>query len=88
MSRRYSELRMPVVIVTGDSDRIVSPKENAYRLRGAIPQAQLVELRGAGHEIPLTRPESVYGALKLISPYDKDVASAAERIVSCKELLR
>src|SRR5262245_9922618 len=67
MSKHYGELRMPVVIVTGDQDQIVSPKENAYRLKERIPQAQLVELKGAGHEIPLTRPESVYGALKLIS---------------------
>src|SRR5499426_1655671 len=67
MSKHYGELRMPVVIVTGDQDQIVSPKENAYRLKERIPQAQLVELKGVGHEIPLTRPESVYGALKLIS---------------------
>src|SRR5215813_13162192 len=67
MSRHYGELRMPVVIVTGDRDQIVSPKENAYRLKKRIPQAQLVELKGAGHEIPLTRPDSVYSALKLLT---------------------
>jgi pimeloyl-ACP methyl ester carboxylesterase len=67
MSRHYGELRMPVVIVTGDRDQIVSPRENAYRLKERIPQAQLVELKGAGHEIPLTSPDSVYSALKLIS---------------------
>jgi pimeloyl-ACP methyl ester carboxylesterase len=70
MSRHYGELRMPVVIVTGDQDQVVSPKENAYRLKEAIPQAQLVELKGAGHEIPLTRPDGVYSALKLISTTD------------------
>jgi pimeloyl-ACP methyl ester carboxylesterase len=75
MSKRYGELRMPVVIVTGDQDQIVSPKENAYRLKEVIPQAQLVELKGAGHEIPLTMPDSVYGALKLISTAATDVAS-------------
>ncbi|MBO0862304.1 MAG: alpha/beta hydrolase [Chloracidobacterium sp.] len=67
MSGHYSELRMPVVIVTGDRDQIVSPKENAYRLKEAIPQARLLELKGAGHEIPLTNPDDVYSALKLIS---------------------
>jgi pimeloyl-ACP methyl ester carboxylesterase len=72
MSRRYGELRMPVVIVTGDSDQIVSPKENAYRLKEAIPRARLVELKGTGHEIPLTRPESVYSALRLILYDDPD----------------
>jgi pimeloyl-ACP methyl ester carboxylesterase len=65
---------MPVVIVTGDQDRIVSSKKNAYRLKEKIPQAQLVELKGAGHEIPLTRPDGVYSALKLISTAT-DVAS-------------
>src|SRR5215475_182820 len=75
MSGHYGELRMPVVIVTGDQDQIVSPKENAYRLKEAIPQAQLVELKGAGHEIPLTRPDSVYCALKLISNAAINVAS-------------
>lgn len=66
MSRHYGELRMPVVIVTGDQDQIVAPKDNAYRLKERIPQAQLVVLKGVGHEIPLTRPDSVYSALKLI----------------------
>jgi pimeloyl-ACP methyl ester carboxylesterase len=74
MSRRYGELRMPVVIVTGDRDQIVSPKENAYRLRQRIPQAQLVELKGAGHEIQLTSPDSVYSALKLISTATTEVS--------------
>jgi pimeloyl-ACP methyl ester carboxylesterase len=68
MSKRYSEISIPVVIITGDEDKIVSPKENAYRLKAAIPQSQLIELRQTGHEIPQTRPESVYTALTLISP--------------------
>ncbi len=67
MSARYGELRLPVVIVTGDEDQIVSPRENALRLKEMIPRARLVELKGAGHQIPLTRPGEVYGALKLLS---------------------
>jgi len=68
MSKHYSEIKVPVVIVTGDTDKIVSPKENAYRLQAAIPQSQLILLKDTGHEIPQTRPESVYNALTLISP--------------------
>lgn len=86
-SRHYGELRMPVVIVTGDRDQIVSPEENAYRLKVAITQAQLVELKGTGHEIPLTRPESVYGALKLISA-TTDMASAPARAICWTEGLK
>jgi pimeloyl-ACP methyl ester carboxylesterase len=68
MSKRYSEIRIPVVIVTGDQDKIVSPKENAYRLQAAIPQSRLIELTETGHQIPQTHPESIYVALTLISP--------------------
>jgi pimeloyl-ACP methyl ester carboxylesterase len=67
MSERYSDLDIPVVIVTGDKDKIVSPKENAYRLQAAIPQSRLIELKETGHEIPQTHPESIYAALTFIS---------------------
>ena len=78
MSKHYGELRLPVVIVTGDSDQVVSPKENAYRLKEAIPRARLVELKGTGHEIPLTRPESVYSALQSIFHDDPDRCARGE----------
>ena len=67
MSRRYSEINIPVVIVTGDKDKIVSPDQNAYALHTAIPQSRLIEIKDMGHEIPLTRPESIATALRLIS---------------------
>ena len=67
MSQRYSEIRVPVVIVTGDKDKIVSANENAYRLHSVVPGSQLIELKDTGHEIPQTHPESIYSALSLIS---------------------
>jgi pimeloyl-ACP methyl ester carboxylesterase len=67
MCKRYSEIDIPVVILSGDEDRIVSPKDNAYRLHAAIPQSRLIGLKDTGHEIPLTHPESIYAALSLIS---------------------
>lgn len=67
MTQRYSDIRIPVVIVTGDEDKIVSPKENAYRLQAVIPGSQLIELKNTGHEIPQTHPESIDSALMLIA---------------------
>jgi pimeloyl-ACP methyl ester carboxylesterase len=67
MSERYSKIRVPVVIVTGDKDKIVSANENAYRLHSVVPGSQLIELKDTGHEIPQTHPESIYSALSLIS---------------------
>ena len=54
------------MILTGDHDQIVSPIENAYRLKDSIASSQLVELKDTGHEIPQTRPESISNALSLI----------------------
>ena len=66
ISQRYSEIHVPVVIVTGDTDKVVGPQENAYRLKAAISQSQLIELKHTGHEIPQANPESIRDALKLL----------------------
>jgi pimeloyl-ACP methyl ester carboxylesterase len=66
MSQRYSEIHVPVVIVTGDTDKVVGPQENAYRLKTAISQSQLIELKHAGHEIPQANAENIRDALKLL----------------------
>jgi pimeloyl-ACP methyl ester carboxylesterase len=67
LSKHYSEIHLPVVIVTGAEDRIVSPGANARRLNASISQSRLIEIKDTGHQIPLTRPESIYDALTLIS---------------------
>ena len=67
MSKRYQEIKIPVVIVTGDRDQIVSPDQNARLLHAAIPNSQLIELKDTGHEIPQTNPESIDTALSMIS---------------------
>ena len=67
MSKHYSEICVPVVIVTGDQDQIVSPTQNAYALQRAIPQSRLIEIKNAGHEIPQTHPESIATALRMLS---------------------
>src|SRR5215510_8939459 len=73
-SQHYAEINIPVVIMTGDHDAIVSAKENAYRLKSVIPQAQLIEIKDTGHQIPQTHPESIARALSLISSTSISVA--------------
>lgn len=66
ISKHYSDIRIPVVVVTGDHDKVVSAKQNAYRLKTSISQSQLIELKNTGHQVPQTRPESIYNAVTLI----------------------
>ena len=48
---RYRDLRLPVTIVTGDSDRIVTAARQSMRLHGDIPHSELRVLPGLGHMI-------------------------------------
>lgn len=67
VSRHYSEISIPVVIVTGDHDKVVSAKQNAYKLKTLIAHSQLIELKKTGHQVPQTHPESILKAVTLIS---------------------
>ena len=58
-SPRYAEIAVPISIVTGDADLIVSEKENAARLHEALPKSRLIVLPKTGHQIPFTHPQSV-----------------------------
>jgi pimeloyl-ACP methyl ester carboxylesterase len=47
-AERLSALQMPVLVLTGDQDRLVPP-EHARQFAEAIPGAQLVEFANVGH---------------------------------------
>ena len=64
---RYSDIRVPVVIVTGDSDLIVPAQENAHRLYEALPHSELVVLEKTGHQIPFTRADAVVDAIDRVT---------------------
>ena len=67
LSRHYSTIDVPAVIITGDHDQIVSSKDNAYRLHAEISNSQLIALENMGHEIPQSDPKSIYVAARLIT---------------------
>jgi pimeloyl-ACP methyl ester carboxylesterase len=65
-SPRYPEIRVPVSILAGDSDLIVSEKENAARLHQALPKSHLIVLPKTGHEIPFTRSQAVVDEIERV----------------------
>ncbi|KAL6619950.1 hypothetical protein ACP70R_035089 [Stipagrostis hirtigluma subsp. patula] len=56
VSKRLSEISCPVLVVTGDTDRIV-PAWNAERLARAIPRARFEVIKSCGHLPQEERPE-------------------------------
>ena len=66
---RLDELTLPVLVVTGDDDRIV-PTEESIRLAGELPDAQLVVFPACGHtpqeECPQDFLRAVEGFLETV----------------------
>jgi len=65
-SPRYSEISVPVSILAGDSDLIVSEKENAERLHQALPKSHLIVLPKTGHQVPFTRSQAVVDEIERV----------------------
>ncbi len=56
LAERLDEFTLPVLVITGDNDRIV-PTANSIRLAGELPGASLVVIPQAGHVPHEERPD-------------------------------
>lgn len=48
-SKRYGEIHVPTIIITGNADYTVSPKLHSYALHREISGSELIKLKGVGH---------------------------------------
>jgi pimeloyl-ACP methyl ester carboxylesterase len=55
---RYPEIRIPVAILVGDGDTVVSPAIHSLQLAKTLPNARIEVLRGVGHLPQEIAPES------------------------------
>ena len=63
-SPRYRSLSVPLVIITGDGDSVVSNRIHSMRLHADVPRSELTLIRGAGHLLPYSRPDDVISAIE------------------------
>jgi pimeloyl-ACP methyl ester carboxylesterase len=61
-SARVAQILAPVLVIAGDSDRVVPPG-NADLLAKKLPHATLEILPGAGHMLPIEAPEALASAV-------------------------
>ena len=59
LSAHYSEINVPVRLIAGAEDAIVSTAEQSERLNGVLPSSSLEILEGVGHMTHHARPELV-----------------------------
>jgi pimeloyl-ACP methyl ester carboxylesterase len=67
LSKRYRELTLPVAILSGKGDRIVSHEGQAERLRGLLPHARFDALEGVGHMLHWIAPDRVVAAVEAVA---------------------
>jgi pimeloyl-ACP methyl ester carboxylesterase len=60
---RYTSIKAPTVIVTGDRDTVVSPDIHARALAAKLPNSKLVVLDGVGHMPHYAAPDRVVAAI-------------------------
>ena len=66
-SRRYRDIRVPTIIITGNRDRTVFAKLHSYALHEEIAGSELIKLVGLGHMPHYVRPDVVIDALERLS---------------------
>jgi pimeloyl-ACP methyl ester carboxylesterase len=62
---RFDRIRVPVTIIVGDRDSLLS---ESRELHGLIPHSTLHVLPDTGHMVPKTRPEVITEAVRALSP--------------------
>lgn len=71
---RYAELKLPILIVTGDGDRIVDHESQSRRLSKLLPNSRLLVLPGVGHMVHHIEPRSMAAAMLKTAPLLQEVA--------------
>ncbi|WP_246660574.1 alpha/beta hydrolase [Nitratireductor sp. XY-223] len=80
VSPRYAEIDKPTIIVTGDSDFVVSPEIHSSALSGAIAGSELVRIRGVGHKPDYVATDLCIAAMEKLGGLETDLAAMARRL--------
>jgi pimeloyl-ACP methyl ester carboxylesterase len=75
---RYGNIRVPVLVITGDADKTVSPTIHSRPFAAALPDAKLIVLPGVGHIVQNAAPELVAREIDaMIGKIARSTAAAA-----------
>ena len=63
LQRRYGELSMPISIIAGTSDRVVTTQRQSARLHRELPASHFQTVAGAGHMVHHVAPDIILAAI-------------------------
>jgi pimeloyl-ACP methyl ester carboxylesterase len=76
---RYRELRLPVTIVTGDADALITAERQSIRLHGDVPHSDLRVLRGLGHMLHYFAQDELAACIGAMLSRSRDEEAASAR---------
>jgi pimeloyl-ACP methyl ester carboxylesterase len=73
---RYADLKMPLVIIAGEQDRLIDIDTQSARLHSDVPQSRFHRVAGNGHMIQQTATDQVMSAIQEVAgcPLKADAA--------------
>jgi pimeloyl-ACP methyl ester carboxylesterase len=79
LRNQYADLKMPVVIIAGEDDRLIDIETQSARLHSDIVQSRFVRVPGHGHMIQQTATDQMMSAIREITTGSaKSTSIAAE----------
>jgi pimeloyl-ACP methyl ester carboxylesterase len=76
---RYGDIKVPVVVITGDTDNTVSPNIHSRPFAATVPNAKLIVLPGVGHMVQYAAPERVVREIEAMAADTSAASKAAMR---------
>lgn len=77
---RYSEIKTPTVIITGDSDDVVAPEIHSIGLKKDIEGSELVTIRNMGHKPDYIANGLAIAAIEKLAGRDRDLQRMGEDV--------
>jgi pimeloyl-ACP methyl ester carboxylesterase len=71
LEHHYSELRMPVTIITGADDQIADVGRQSERLHRELPQSEFITLPGLGHMVHHLDPDAIIREIDRLTQQSK-----------------
>ncbi len=74
----YPKIKVPVTIITGDADEVVSPQVHARPFAAAVPRTKLIVLPNVGHMPQIAAPDLIVGEIEsMLAQLSRTNAAAA-----------
>lgn len=73
---RHAELKMPVVIIAGENDKLIDIETQSARLHGDILQSTFYRIASNGHMIQQTATDRVKAAIDEVTRTSETLAAA------------